>query len=234
MTKSNLGKYKAPQRPVVQEATIAIIRTLGYGLLLLAVFDWVEILVPPQFMNPNWELQTIGALVERVPVSLIGFVLIFYAEFESRHKWELPLIKVMSWFALLLAFLYLLMIPLAAVDTIRINKQNTQQIKLATTQQIARVEQLEQQLSQATPEQINNLLKQQGGTSESKNTQQVKDELASRLAQAKAQIKNQAKKNQSNQGFRLIKTSIKWILGALVAAALFFCIWKGTRWTSYI
>jgi hypothetical protein len=234
MTKSNAEKYNAPQFTFTHSATIGIIRTLGYGLLLLALFDWVEILVPPQFMNPAWELQTIGALVERVPVSLIGFVLIFYAEFESRNKWELPLIKLFSWLTLLLAIVYFLMIPLAIADTVRINKQSTEQIKSASTQQITRAEQLQQQLNQATPQQIDDILKQRGATLEGKNGQQVKDELTSRLSQAKVQIKNQAKTVQSNQGFSLIKSSLKWSLGALVAAALFFSIWKGTRWTSQV
>lgn len=234
MTKSNAGKYNPPQFPLTQEATIKIIRTLGYGLLLLALFDWVEILVPPQFMNPAWEFQTIGALVERVPVPLIGFVLVFYAESESRNRWEWPLIKLLSWLTLLLAIIYFLMIPLAAVDTIRLSKQSTQQIKSASTQQIARAQQLEKQLNQATPQQIENLIKQQGAASEAKNAQQVKEELASRLSQAKVKIQNQAKTTQSNQKFNLIKSSVKSSLGALVAAALFFSIWKGTRWTKDI
>lgn len=234
MTKSNAEKYNAPQFTLTQEATIAIMRTLGYGLLLLAFLDWVEILVPPQFMNPAWELQTIGAFVERVPVPLIGFVLVFYGEQEWRNKWELPLIKLLSWLTLLLAIIYFLMIPLAVVDTVRVSKQSTEQIKSTSTQQIARAQQLQQQLSQATPQEIENLIKQQGAASEGKSAQQVKDELESRLSQAKTQIQNQAKTVQSQQGLSLMKSSVKWSLGALVSAALFFSIWKGTRWTSHI
>lgn len=234
MTKSNTGKYSVPQFPLTQEATIGIIRTLGYGLLLLAFFDWLEILIPPQFMNPAWELQTIGALVERVPVSLIGFVLIFYAELDSRNKWELPLIKLLSWLTLLLAIIFFLMIPLTVADTVRLSKQSTEQIKAASKQQITRAEQLQQQLNQATPEQIDNILKQQGAAVQGKSAQQFKDELATKLSQAKTQIQSQAKTVESKQGFNLMKSSVKWGLGALVAASLFFSIWKGTRWTSNI
>lgn len=234
MTKSNAGKYNAPQFILTQEATIGILRTVGYGLLLLALFDWVEILIPPQFLNPAWELQTIGALVERVPVPLIGFALIFYAESESRSKWELPVIKLLSWLTLLFAIVYLLMIPLAIGDTVRLNKQSTEQLRSASQQQITRAEQLEKQLNEATPQQIDNILKQQGAASEGKSAQQVKDELASRLSQAKTQIKNQTKTTQSTQKLNLMKSSVKWCLGALVTATLFFSIWKGTRWTSDI
>ncbi|BAZ11097.1 hypothetical protein NIES4071_29230 [Calothrix sp. NIES-4071] len=233
MTKSTAGNY-VPQFPLSQEATIGILRTLGYGLLLLALFDWVEILVPPQFMNPNWEFQTIGALVERVPVPLIGFALIFYGESQARSRWEVPIIKLLSWLTLLLAVVYFLMIPLAVIDAGRISQQRTEQIKSASTQQIARAQQLQEQLSQATPQQIDNFLKQQGAAAEGKNAEQVKEELTSRLSQAKVKIKNQAKTTQSTQEFNLTKSLVKWSLGALVAGSLFFSIWKGTRWTSHI
>lgn len=234
MTKSNAEKYNTPQFSLTPEGTISILRTVGYGLLLLALFDWVEILIPPQFMNPAWELQTIGALVERVPVALIGFALIFYGELESRSKWELPVIKLLSWLTLLLAIVYLLMIPLAIGDTVRLSKQSTEQLRSASQQQITRAEQLEKQLNEATPQQIDNILKQQGAAFEGKSAQQVKDELASRILQAKTQIKNQAQTTQSAQKLNLMKSSIKWCIGALVTATLFFSIWKGTRWTSHI
>lgn len=61
-----------------QGQSIYRLRWVGYGLLLLALFDTIEVLTPPQFTNPAWEFQTIGALVERVPVPLLGLVLVFF------------------------------------------------------------------------------------------------------------------------------------------------------------
>ena len=57
-----------------------ILRLLGYGLLLMAVVDLFFLLIPPQFMNPLWEFQTMGAVVERIPLTLLGIVLTFYGE----------------------------------------------------------------------------------------------------------------------------------------------------------
>ena len=102
MTKSNSDKLI----PVVQElqdfafsqqGSMTIVRVLGYGLLLLALFDIIEMFIPPNFMNPAWEFQTIGALVERVPVPLIGLVLVFFGERHSRTKWEIPILKLLAW-----------------------------------------------------------------------------------------------------------------------------------------
>ncbi len=49
----------------------SLFRLVGYGLLVLALFDLIHILIPLQLMNPMWEFQTVGALVERVPVPLL-------------------------------------------------------------------------------------------------------------------------------------------------------------------
>jgi hypothetical protein len=234
MAKSNPDKYQSQQFLFTQESTTKILRSLGYGLLLLALFDWVEIFVPPNFMNPAWEFQTIGALVERVPVMLIGLAMIFYGEIQDRSRWQFPILKLLSWLTLLCALLFLLMIPLAIGNTVRLNKQSVEQINTASTQQITKAKQIEEQLNQATPQQIENLLKQRGATTAGKNPQQIKEELLSQVSQAQSQIKNQAKTTQSNQGLNLIKTSVKWNLGALVTAALFFTIWKATRWVREI
>ncbi len=234
MAKSSTEKSQLQQFVFTQEATTKILRSLGYGLLLLALFDWVEIFVPPNFMNPAWEFQTIGALVERVPVMLIGLTMIFYGEIQDRSRWEFPILKLLSWFTLLCAVLFFFMIPLEIADTVRLNKQSTVQINTASTQQISRAKQLEEELNQVTPRQIENLLKQRGATTAGKTPQQVKEELLSQVSQAQTEIKNQAKTTQSIQGFNLIKTSVKWNLGALVTVALFFTIWKATRWVREI
>lgn len=66
----------------------SLLRWVGYGLLVLALMDVVDILLPPQLMNPAWEFQTIGALVERVPVPLLGLALVFFDGISSRKNWE--------------------------------------------------------------------------------------------------------------------------------------------------
>ena len=68
--------------------SLPIIRWVGYGLLILALFDVIEMFIPARFMNPNWEFQTIGALVERVAVPLIGFAFVFLAGLNERSNIE--------------------------------------------------------------------------------------------------------------------------------------------------
>ncbi len=235
MTKSNTEKFI----PLVQElqefafsqiASITILRILGYGLLLLAFFDIIEMFVPPNFMNPAWEFQTFGALVERVPVPLIGLVFVFYGELHSRAKWEFVTVKLFSWLTLLLAVFFFLLIPLGIGNTVRLSNQSAAQISNVSKQQISQAEQVEKRLSTATPQQIDSFLKSQGRSLEGKSPEEVKSQILSEVAKAKTQIKNQAQSTQSSQRLNLLKSSVKWNLGALVSGALFFSIWKATKW----
>lgn len=213
-----------------QQGSITLLRILGYALLVLALFDIVEMFIPPNFMNPVWEFQTLGALVERVPVPLIGLVLVFFGELYSRTKWEFPILKLISWLTLLFAVLFILLIPLGIVNTVRLSSQSSTQINTISTQQVSQAEQVEKQLNQATPEQINNIIKSQGRSSDGKNPQELKSQLLSEVSQAKKKIKSQAELTQSLQGLKLLKTSVKWNLGALVSGTLFFMLWKQTNW----
>ena len=60
MTKSHSDKFVSSVQDFAfsQEGSTMILRCLGYGLLVLALFDVVEMFVPPNFMNPAWEFQT--------------------------------------------------------------------------------------------------------------------------------------------------------------------------------
>ncbi|AFY34351.1 HpsJ family protein [Calothrix sp. PCC 7507] len=213
-----------------QVGSIKILRILGYGLLLLAAFDIIEMFVTPSFMNPAWEFNTFGAIVERVPVPLIGLALVFYGNLYSRSKWEFLGLRFLSWLTLLLGVLFILLIPLSVSNTIRLSKQNTYQINVLSEQQISQAEQIEKRVSQATPEQINDFLKAQNRPLDTKNIQNQKSQILSQVSQAKTQIKTQAEATQSSRNLNLLKSSVKWNLGALVSATLFFIFWKKTRW----
>ncbi|MEM7555157.1 MAG: HpsJ family protein [Cyanobacteria bacterium P01_A01_bin.84] len=232
MTKSQSDKFVSSVQNFAfsQESSVVILRSVGYGLLILALFDIIETFIPPNFMNAAWEFQTIGALVERVPVPLISLALIFYGEMNLRRRWEFPLLKFLSWLTVIFGVLYFLMIPLGVVNSVRLQKQNIDQADSAVVEQIARAEQIEKQLKGATPQQIQAFLKSQGRGSNDETVTEVKTKLLSNISQAKQNIKAQAQAQQSYRGLNLTKKAVKWNLGALIAGVLFFCIWKGTQW----
>ena len=199
----------------------ALFRWAGYGLLVLALLDLIEILIPPQLTNPTWEFQTIGSIVERIPVPLLGLVLIFYGEAAFRGKFEQFIVKILSWLSLVFGIFLLLLVPLGISDTVRINNQNTSQLSAQYNQQVSRVEQLEEQLNQATPQQLNNFL-QRRGVSE--------NQLFSQIEEAKQAARSQYEQTKAQQRRSLLENSFKWNIGALISGALFVYIWRLTPW----
>ncbi|MCF4967944.1 hypothetical protein CV014_12865 [Nostoc sp. CMAA1605] len=209
---------------------VSLWRLLGYGMLFLALLDIIEMFVPPSFMNPSWEFQTMGRLVNQVGVPLIATLFVFSGKLAKRGKWELPLLALLSRLALLVALLYLLLIPLGVFNTVRLYNTNLEQIKTGYEQRLSQANQVEQQLNQTSSTQIEDLIKRQGGSLNGRNPEDVKNQILSQLTQAKQQLKTQKETNQSSVSLNLIKNSVKWNLGALISAVLFFIIWKETRW----
>lgn len=212
----------------------SLIRFAGYALLVLALFDLISIFIPPRFTNPVWEFQMIGAVVEHVPVPLIGLVFVFYGEANYRNKAEIHLLKFLSWASLLVGLLFLLLLPLGINNTWRINNQNNIQITNQYSQQLSQLLQVKEQLSKAkTNEEIYSVLtslNRQGRSPEIKNPFQLKSRLMEEVAAAEKNVNAQAEAARANTRQELLKNSIKWNLGALVSGAVFIWSWQATRW----
>ncbi|MEH1789743.1 MAG: HpsJ family protein [Nostoc sp.] len=205
-------------------------RLLGYGLLLLAFLDIIDIFVPPSFMNPNWEFQTIGRLVNQVTVPLIGILFVFSGKLAKRAKWEPRILALLSHLTLLVGLLFILLVPLGILNTIRLYNSNIDQFNINYNQKVTQANQVEQQFSQASPTDIDNFFKRQGRSIDGKNPEELKNQVLSELTQAKQQLKRETEANKSSTTLVLFKNSVKWNLGALISAALFMSIWKETLW----
>lgn len=204
-----------------------LFRLVGYGLLILALFDIIDIFVPPRFTNPAWEFQTVGNLVERVPVPLLGLVLVFSSETSVR------VFKFLSTACLVVAVLFLLLIPLGISSALRLDQASEQEISNLINQRSTQVQQLKDQLSKATTaqdiEQVLARLNPQGRPPQINNPQEVKSRLLANLDQADKSVKSQAEAKQANTRLVLIKNVLKSSLGAAVSSVVFFSLWRSNR-----
>jgi hypothetical protein len=213
------------------------LRWVGYGLLALAIFDWVELLIPLQLMNPVWELQTLGELVEKVPVLLVGAALVFLGdreEIEGIEKWVL---KGLSWCMLLLAIAYFLMIPWGLFNTSQLDRQTRQRIDAQVVEARTLAEQARSSLAQVqTSGDLQILVRHlsQAGialpSGDAPDLETLKTHVQQELAVMEQQVNHQARQNLNDERFELFKKSLKWNLGALVSAMLFMILWRGSAW----
>lgn len=210
----------------------SLLRTVGYGLLLIAIINFVDIFIPSYFTNPNWELNAVGMIIERMPLALIALLLVFYGETDFRQRWEVPILRLLSWFTLIASILFLLLIPLSVSSAIRMNIQNMSQISSGYKQQLEQLEQLEARLSNMTTQEINDLV-DAVASQESAPTVTSSEALTyfkSEIERSREQAQVQREEVQSTQWLNLQKSAIKWSIGACISAVLFFYIWRLTGW----
>jgi hypothetical protein len=220
-----------------QNLTVKLFRFVGYSFLLLSFFDVVSIFIPLRLMNPEWEVQAITALVERVAAPLIGLALVFYQDFELRDKWELTALKGLSWAALIVGILYLLLLPLVVVDTVRIDSNLSSQLKVQIARQTTQVKQFEQRLQNASSKaEINSLIIRAGGQAltpelQGKDLRTIKQDLLAKTAEGKPKINQQAEAAIADRRLNQVKLAVKIFLGAVVSGFAFIYTWHLTRWT---
>ncbi len=204
-----------------------LFRIVGYALLALSLIDIIDVFVPALFTNPAWEFQTARSLVERVPVPLLGAVLVFSGEKS------LKIFKFLSWACLIAGILFFLLVPLGINASWRLDRQSAQELNTRVTQQATQLQQLQAVLNKATtPAEIQSVLTRlnpQAGNVPTQNVDQLKTQLLTRIADGERQLKAQAATSRSNAQRTLLKNTVKSVLGALVSGTIFISIWRQTN-----
>lgn len=229
-------KTKSPYyiESFVERRTDLLVHLLGYSFLGFGLCDGLHIIVPPRFTDPFWEFQTMGSLVEHAAVPLLGLILVFYRRSGYISISEKKLLSFLSWAALLMGVFYLLMLPLGVANTWRIYHRNQAQITAQVSQQNQQYQQIKQRLDRAKTDteiqQVFASLNPSGRAPQIKNPQEFKDQLLNQVSQAQHNIEIQAQNTQQNKNILLLKNSVKWNLGALIAATMLISIWHFTSW----
>lgn len=200
------------------------LRLLGYGLLLISAVNLIRWF--PLSFDPLQEFQAAGAVIKRIPVTLLGMVLVCYCGRGDRSIIEAAVTRILYWFSLFLAIFLLSLIPLNVVNSLRYSQNNIAE----NTQLIDRdiVRQFEQQLEMANSTAelsaiLQQQLKQPVNLSNLINTRKFKQDIITTLQNEKQTI-NQPLAFRGQKRLMLFKKCLKWNIGALIAAIWFILI----------
>ena len=216
--------------------SVALWRLSGYALLLLFLMDLAEIFIPPRFLNAQWEFEVFGQIVERVPIPLLSFILIFYGGKYLRKSWEYIFLTIASWLTVLIGVIFILAVPLGIINTIRIDTQTSDAINRQANGRLEVLQQVENRLGDVeNAQQMQVLIAQlnRGNTPRIQNDQQLeqaKTSLRNLIEQNRTQINTNSKATIKQARRGLLKRSVKWNAGALVSGVLFISIWQMTKW----
>ena len=215
----------------VEQKSYAFVALVGYVILGLIFFDYLHLLFPPQFFNPNWEIQTIGKIIETIWILLLGFMLVFFRTQQRKiKKSELKILSVLSWLTLAIAICCFLSAPLLMSNALRIDQNNKTQINAQLTNQSSQIEQLFTKINQASNQEINSFLsnRQFAGLSGSDDVlrQQLVDIVQQRKQASQARLQQTLKAKQ----VKLFKSTFKWVIGAIISGIAFVTVWRYTGW----
>lgn len=222
-----------PSGEASENLTAYRFRWIGYGFLVFALVDAIHILLTMPTEQPTWLLQTIGQFVERAVVPLLGFTLIFFGEYYGRKNGEKIGLRILSWLCMVLAILFLLMVPPIILQTVSVNSQAQQVVDKQVEQQLAQLKQLEDQLARSKPEELKQLAAQLQGLGvqvDPSKPDAVKAQVQERIKVVRSQLQQQAQGATSGQASGLWKNAIKWSFGALITSVLLFYLWRSSRW----
>lgn len=210
-------------------------RLVGYSLLTFSCIDLVNVFLQVQLPAIPSLYQTLGAIVERFPLPLLGVMLIFSGETNSRQAWERKILRALSWGSLVIGVLFLLLIPLILYASIRMSLQAEVEVNAQTDQQLTQLQRTETQISQATMQDLTYFLErlheQSRTTPDVKDPRALRERLLAEVTQSKQAIKNQADTTRSNQRTSLLRDSTKWSFGALIAGTTFIYLWRFSHWS---
>jgi hypothetical protein len=222
------------QIPATGKPTYLLLRALGYCSLALSVLDTLILLTPPKFTDAAWELNFYGQLIERIPLILIAFPLIFFGEYTIRLPWESISTKLISWFAMFLAVFYLLGIPLTVLNTFRVQNTRQGEVIANVAQQNGPLQEVAERLNKATnDDEIINIIRSLTPQTALAN---IPDPQSTRL-QILAELENSISKNQLEAdnlkrqiSTSLWKESIKWVIAAVFVVLYLVYTWIHSKW----
>ena len=200
-----------------------ILHLIGYGLLVVAT------------VNIAWSIDLgefqIGRVIERMPIVLLGMVLVYYQQ-SDRTSMEITFLKTLSWLSLVSAILLLAIIPLNISNSwLTYHRQNAMPSEVKVARQDL-IQQFKDQLEAADSQaEIGAVLQQQVARiniSDLVNIPQLKDNILTDLSRDRDTIVRSTFRAEKRS--RLLKNCLRWNLGALVASTLFFMFWQSTRY----
>lgn len=224
------------QVPAMGRQTFLLFRGVGYCLLILFLLDLLNILIPLKFTDATWELSVYGQIVERVPLLLLSFPLLFFGEYSARMKWEQIATKIISWLSLVMAVLFLLGIPLVIVNTFRVQNIRQADVITKTAQQNSPLQAITERLSKAnTDTEIRNVIKsinpqQQLSSAQLTKPQELKKKLLTEINTSINQTQLQANEIKRRISTNLWKESIKWTIAAFISGLFLLYIWIQSKW----
>ena len=220
--------------PAERAVVLGIQLFRGLGILLLAFFvlGAFSSLTDLRLRNPATELRFASQMTDRIPLALLGMVLLLCHPRFLRKKAEALGLRYLTFAALALGAFYLLMIPMTMNAGAQIFRNNSFQLGERIKEQVERAKKVQEATLSLTPEQQEGMVTRYNKGNPQKKPVTVKEFLAilneevksqeAKLEQERRSLLNTQQRNLFTAQFI---QSAQCFLGAVAFGMLFW--WTG-------
>ncbi len=215
-----------------RQSFFILLNWLGYVILLGSIVNYLWIIYPPQLLNPQWELQTINRLVDHAWFLLIAVVLIFLPTRSYIRRIELSVLKGLRWGILLMAILFILMLPLGLINAQRIDQTQQRQLELQQQAQLERLSNLERTIRDEgiSQQQLEQLQQQFAQDELAVTEEQVKTVILEGIQQERENLREQVQQARQEQVEQLVRRTLRTEIGGLLIGVFLIRLWFRTNW----
>lgn len=221
----------AQSNSVAYPVSVVSFRWIGYVLLVLFLMDVAVLLYPLDLMNPEWEFQTVGNIIERIVVPIIGLGFIFWGEANLRRKWERLFLNILTWATLLAGTILIVVFPIViATSSQRIAVQIDTSFGDQYQKQISQAQAIQKQIEAASRSELETLITSQEENVQDTSPENVRQRLLEDISLAKQQVRNQTQQEINQRKNLVKKNAIKWVMASILSGFLLTYLWHITRW----
>lgn len=231
----SLSESEIQMGPADRAVVLGIQLFRGLGILLLAFFvlGTLSSLTDLRLRNPATELRFASQMTDRIPLALLGMVLLLCHPRFLRFKVEAMALKGLTFLSLGLAAFYLLLIPVTMNAGAQIFRNNSYQLGERIKEQVERAKKVQEATLSLTPEQQEGMVARYNRGNPQKKPVTVKDflsilneEVKSQEAKLEQERRSLLNTQQRNLYTAQFIQSAQCFLGA-VALVL---VWWWTGW----
>lgn len=206
----------------------------GLGILLLAFFvlGTLSSLTDLRLKNPAAELRFASQMTDRIPLALLGMILLLCHPRFLRFKIEAIGLRLLTYLAIFLGVFYLLLIPVTMNAGAQMFRKNSFQLGERIREQVERAKKVQEATLSLTPEQQEGMVARYNQGNPKKKPVSVKEFLTILQQEVKGQEERleQERRNLLNSQQRNLYTaqfiqSAQCFLGAVVFLLVFW--WTG-------
>ena len=208
----------------------------GLGILLLAFFvlGTISSFTDLRLRNPLTELRFSSAMTDRLPMALLGMVLLLCHPRFLRMKPEVWGLRILTHFALGLAAFYLLLIPITMNAGAQIFRNNSFQLGERIKEQVDRAKKVQEATLSLTPDQQEGMVARYNKGNPQKKPVTVKEFLQildEEVKSQEAKLEQERKSLLNTQQRNLYTAQFIQSAQCFLGAAALVMLWLWTGWT---